>query len=678
MISKYEFGNTVITDCVVEKLEASSGDIKFGFVEHKEPFCWTYKMDDKTKIFGLGEAVRGMDKRGFVYESWCSDVPGQHEGTKSMYGAHNFLIFKEKVENFTFGIFFDTASKVIFDLGFEKTNIVNVSVADTGVNVYIITPENNRGKESALVNITRQFRRIIGQSYIPPFWGFGFQQSRWGYKTEADVKEVLKNHIENKLPIDSICLDIDYMDSYKDFSIDENKFKNLGALSKELLNDGVRLIPIIDAGVKLEDGYSVYEEGRENNYFCKKLDEKTDYVAGVWPGRSCFPDFLRSDVREWFGKKYQKLTDNGIEGFWNDMNEPAMFYSDESLAEALEQFETFKGQNLDIQSFFEFTKVSGSTFNQMKDYKRFCNKVTFANGEEKYIRHDKIHNLFGGKMTQAASEGLDKLLPDHRTLLYSRASCIGAHRYGGIWTGDNNARWNHLEQEIKMLPGLNMCGFLYSGADIGGFSELAGEDLMIRWMGFGVFTPLMRNHAAWDAREKELYKFEKVDVFRSILQLRYSLLPYIYSEFVKASVKNEMFIRPLGFDFEEDERAMEIQDQLMIGDGIMLAPVYKQNEYGRTVYFPENMTKVVWKNGKFECSKVRKGDLYVKMPLDSVVFFVRNKKAVPLFEPCNNSSSVKTDSYKLAGNGKSYELYEDDGFTKDIHLEGRIRNLSRR
>ena len=677
MIKKYEFGNCVITDCVIEKIEKESDSVEFGFVEKKEPFCWTYKMDEKTKIFGLGESVRGINKRGFVYESWCSDVPGQHEGTKSMYGAHNFLVFKEETSDCSFGIFFDTGSKVIFDLGFEKTNVVNVSVLDTGVNVYIITPEKNRGNESVLVNITKQFRRIIGQSYIPPFWGFGFQQSRWGYKTETDVKEVLQKHLENKLPLDSICLDIDYMENYKDFSIDEKKFSNLGELSEHLLKHGVRLVPIIDAGVKLEDGYSVYEEGREKNYFCKKTDEKTDYVAGVWPGRSCFPDFLREDVREWFGSKYQKLTDNGIEGFWNDMNEPAMFYSDESLAEALEQFENFKGQNLDIQSFFEFTKVSGSTFNQMKDYMRFCNKVKFANGEEKYIRHDKVHNLFGGKMTQAAGEGLKKIFPDRRCLLYSRASCIGSHRYGGIWTGDNNARWNHLEQEIKMLPGLNMCGFLYSGADIGGFSEFVSEDLMIRWMAFGVFTPLMRNHAAWDAREKELYKFERIDIFRSILQLRYSLLPYIYSEFVKAAVNGTMFIRPLGFDYEEDERAMEIQDQLMVGEGIMVAPVYKQNENGRMIYFPEPMTKVVWKNGAYKCSKIKKGDVYVSVPLDSVVFFVKNKRAVPLFESADNSSSVKTDKYTFVGNGKSYDLYEDDGFTRDVHLEGRLRILRR-
>lgn len=678
MIRKYTFGSTVLTGAVVEDLPLSTDIPEFGNIEIISPFCWKYKMQQNTRIFGLGEAVRGMNKRGYCFESWCSDVPRQDEGTKSMYGAHNFFIVKENDADKTFGIFFDSASRVIFDFGYTDYSEIAVTCKDTAPVVYVITAEQKRGKESALMNITRQFRKIIGQSYIPPFWGFGYQQSRWGYKTEEDVREIVKKHKEYKLPLESVCLDIDYMEDYKDFSIDKKKFPDMKSFARELKEEGIRLIPIIDAGVKLLDGYEVYDEGKEKNYFCKKEDGKTDYVAGVWPGRSCFPDFLRSDVRAWFGSKYKNLTDLGIEGFWNDMNEPAMFYSDESLAAAFEKFEEFKGKNLDINTFFDFSAVSGSTFNRLDDYQRFYNRAESLDGQEKPMRHDTVHNLFGGKMTQAAAEGLKSIMPEKRCLLYSRASCIGSHRYGGIWTGDNNARWNHMEQEIKMLPGLNMCGFLYSGADIGGFAELTTEDLMLRWMALGVFTPLMRNHSAWDTREKELYRFGRsaTDAFRSILQLRYALLPYIYSEFVKAAVKSDMFIRPLSFDFEDDQRALEIQDQLFVGEGIMIAPVYKQNENGRMVYFPEPMLQLIWKDGKIiSKKKISKGDHYIAQPLDSVVFFVRKGKAVPLFEPAMNTAGLKRDKYQLLGKGKSYELYEDDGFTSDVHLEGRIRIL---
>ena len=682
MIRKYIFGSPVETGAVVEDVAVSVGHPDFGNVESIIPFVWHYKMRENTKIFGLGESVRGMNKRGYLYESWCSDVPRQDEGTRSMYGAHNFFIVKESAGK-AFGVFFDSSSRVTFDFGFTDYSDICVSCKDTGVVFYVITADEN-SKESSLRNITRQFRKIIGQSYIPPLWGFGYQQSRWGYKTEADVREIVNKHKEHKLPLEAVCLDIDYMEDYKDFSVDKKKFPNMKGLTEELKSDGVRLIPIIDAGVKILDGYDVYDESKSNNYFCKKEDGKTDYVAGVWPGRSCFPDFLRADVRQWFGSKYKNLTDLGIEGFWNDMNEPAMFYSDESLAAAFEKIETFKGKNLDIQTFFQFADVSGSTFNRLDDYQRFYNRAEVIENHdnqlsksEKVMRHDMVHNLFGGKMTQAASEGLKTILPDRRTLLYSRASCIGSHRYGGIWTGDNNARWNHMETEIKMLPGLNMCGYLYSGADIGGFAEQTTEDLMLRWMALGIFTPLMRNHSAWDAREKELYRFsdKATESFRNILNLRYALLPYIYSEFVKAAVTSDMFIRPVCFDFENDVRALECQDQLFIGEGIMIAPVYKQNENGRMVYFPEPMIQVTWKNGKTETKKISKGDHYIIQPLDSVVFFIRKGKAVPLFEPVMNTAQMKNTKYELVGKGKSYELYEDDGFTNDIHLEGRTRIL---
>ncbi len=677
MIRKFIFGSPVLTGAVVKDIPASEGNPFLGEIESKSPFCWRYKMASDTRIFGLGEAVRGINKRGNLFESWCSDVPRQDEGTRSMYGAHNFFIVKENSENESFGLFFETGSRVTFDFGYTDYSEISVSCKDTGLILYVITPDSNRGYDSLLMNITRQFRCLIGQSYIPPRWGFGYQQSRWGYKTEADVREIVNKHKEYELPLDAVCLDIDYMDSYKDFSVDSKKFPDLKGFAEELKAEGIRLVPIIDAGVKLLDGYDVYDEGKSKNYFCKKADGKSDYVAGVWPGRSCFPDFLRADVRAWFGSKYKNLTDLGIEGFWNDMNEPAMFYSDESLAEAFEKIEEFKGKNLDIQTFFDFSAVSGSTFNRLDDYQRFYNRVEVMDKGEEPMRHDMVHNLFGGKMTQAASEGLQALMPEKRTLLYSRASCIGSHRYGGIWTGDNNARWNHLEQEIKMLPGLNMCGFLYSGADIGGFAELTTEDLMLRWMAFGTFTPLMRNHSAWDAREKELYRFsdKATSTFRSILQLRYALLPYIYSEFVKAALNNDMFIRPLIFDFENDERANEIQDQLLVGHDIMIAPVYKQNENGRMVYLPEPMIQVTWKDGKAVSKKLPKGDSYIPMPLDSVIFFVRMGSAVPLFKPVMNTSCMNKDEYILVGNGKQYELYEDDGFTRDIHLEGRIRVL---
>ena len=449
------------------------------------------------------------------------------------------------------------------------------------------------------------------------------------------------------------------MEEYEDFTVDKNKFPNLKKLSDDMKKEGIHLVPIIDAGVKIKEGYSVYEEGVKNDFFCKRADGSF-YTAGVWPGRSHFTDFFKKDARSWFGKKYKVLTDLGIDGFWNDMNEPAMFYSDESLAEVFETLEKYKGKNLDIQTFFEFTPLSGSTFNRRSDYERFYNQVEEDDGTTSLVRHDKVHNSYGGLMTRAAGEALKELSPDRRVLLYSRASCIGAHRYGGIWTGDNASVWAHLLQEIKMLPGLNMAGFLYSGADIGGFGDNTTEDLLLRWLALGCFTPLMRNHCAWNGRNQEPYVFGKKEAFKSLLDLRYALIPYLYSEFVKAAVTGNCYLRPLAFDFSNDRKACTCEDQLLLGEGIMIAPVYTQNAIGRYVYLPEDMTQVTWAKGDASYKELKAGDYFVDIPLDTVVFFVRKEKAVPL--------SIQ-GKLALVGSGASYSLYDDNGYTRNIDLD---------
>ncbi len=666
MIERFTFGTTIQTGAVVQELEAapSGAVMQFGTLCSSSPFKWTYRMDRGDMVFGLGEQMKGINKRGGLYESWCSDVPNQDEFTHSMYGAHNFLIVYNgsRFNSICFALFFDSPARVRFDIGWSKEEELAVSSADTGLDVYVITPAPDR-LESELNDVVRQYRQLIGQSYIPPRWAFGFQQSRWGYKTEADVQEVVDQYRKNKLPLDAVCLDIDYMEQYKDFTVDKAKFPDLASFSAKLKEDGVRLIPIIDAGVKVQPGYDVYEEGREKGYFCKKEDG-SDFTAGVWPGESCFTDFMNPEAAKWFGMQYKKLTDLGIDGFWNDMNEPALFYTKDSLQAVFDKIGSFAGQNLDIDSFFQFTPLSSSTFSTMEDYKSFYQTV---NGEK--IRHDRIHNLYGAMMTKAAGEALRTLSPDRRILLYSRASCTGSHRYGGIWTGDNKSSWEHLEQEIKMLPSLNMAGYLYSGADIGGFGEDSTRDLVLRWLALGVFTPLMRNHCAWNGRNQECYAFGDTEDFRSILTLRYALLPYIYSEFVKAVLSGGMYIRPLGFDYPEDHHALECEDQLLVGEGIMIAPIYRQNASSRYVYLPEAMTKVTWQRGKITTEEKGKGSYFVSVALDAVVFFVRKGCLVPLAKNAMEAaSSADIDESKLGfiGNGTGYRLYSDDGFTREI------------
>ena len=671
MIYKFSFGTIIETNAVVMTIQSDTGVPPVGTVLSDSPFSWNYKMGRDDIIYGLGENMRGMNKRGFRYVSWCSDQSNQNETTESLYGAHNFMLVTGSK---TFGTFFDTSSRITFDAGWTEPDTLTVTGSNTGVDFYIITADES-GK-TPLADITRQFRRLIGQSYIPPRWAFGFQQSRWGYRTEDDVREIVKKFRDAEIPLDAVCLDIDYMEDYEDFTVDKAKFPDMKKLASELKAEGVHLVPIIDAGIKIKKGYGVYEEGIANHYFCAKKDG-TPYTAGVWPGRSNFPDFLNSEVRSWFGAKYETLTSLGIEGFWNDMNEPAMFYSDESLAETFKKVKAFEGKNLDINSFFEFTSLAGSTFNRTDDYERFYNKAQMKDGSTNTLRHDMVHNLFGANMTRAAAEGLRKISPGKRMLLYSRASCIGAHRYGGIWTGDNTSWWGHLKQEIQMLPGLNMCGFLYTGADIGGFGADTSRDLVLRWTEFGVFTPLMRNHSAWNTRRQECYQYEQIEDFRSVMNLRYALIPFIYSEFIKASLSCGMYFRPLSFDYPDDTRAFRVEDELIMGESLLIAPVYEQNATGRYVYLPEDMIQVTWQNDIAVQQNVSKGDHYVNVPLNAVVFFVRHGCLVPLCRPESSSHKLNTEHFTFLGDGSSYELYEDDGYTREITLKDHLRKITK-
>jgi alpha-glucosidase len=476
---------------------------------------------------------------------------------------------------------------------------------------------------------------------------------------------VAEKYKEAGVPLDSIYMDIDYMERYKDFTVDKEKFPDLKKLATDMKEEGIHLVPIIDAGVKIEEGYDVYEEGVKENYFCKDADGN-DFVGAVWPGRSLFPDFLNPKAREWFGKKYAVLTDCGIDGFWNDMNEPAIFYTDDSLSGTFNEIEKLKSVNMGIDEYFAFTGMVGGLNGNRKDYDRFYHNV---NGEK--VRHSDVHNLFGMNMTRSAYEALREINPDKRTLFFSRSSFIGAHRYGGIWQGDNKSWWAHILQSMQQLPALNMCGFLFVGSDTGGFGCDTTEDLMLRWLQYSLFTPLFRNHSADGTREQELYQFENLDAAREMVKIRYSLVPYLYSEFLKAALNDEMMFKPLAFDFQDDAMAAKVDDQLLLGNELMIAPVYKQNAEGRYVYLPEEMMLVRMKTVEvYKTEPLPKGHHYVDVALDELVFFVRKGKAIAFGDTADNTAQLDADTLKLLGyDGAHYELYTDDGISPEIDLK---------
>lgn len=571
MIQRFSFGHPFPTQSVVLSLPAESGPVPFLTPDDSG---WRFTLSEQAAVYGLGEMPRGINKRGWHYITNNTDESRHSEDKLSFYGAHNFLLVRDG--STCFGLFVDFPGKVYYDIGYTRHDLFSFHTETPDYDLYLLSG----GNENA---ICKEFRTLIGRSYIPPKWAFGLAQSRWGYKTEEDVREVARQYKEHNLPLDMICMDIEYMQDYADFTVNKERFPDLAKLSADLKAQGIRLVPIIDAGVRIDPNDPTCTEGVEKGYFCKKADG-TPFVAAVWPGKAYFADFLRPEVREWFGHKYKALTDCGIEGFWNDMNEPSLFYSPERLRAFLNDMAALREKdNIEQEEFF--LRVVGGAMGLMNspaDYASFYHEV---DGQK--VRHDQVHNLYGGSMTRAAGEAFADLRPGQRTLLYSRSSFIGSHRYGGIWLGDNNSSWAQLLANIQMMPSVQMCGFLYSGADLCGFSSDTTPDLALRWLEFGLLTPLMRNHSAVGTRMQEYYCFPEVlPAVRNMIRLRYALLPYLYSEFMKAALENTSYFRPLAFDYPDDPDAREVEDQLLLGEGLMAAPVYVQNAHGRHVYLP--------------------------------------------------------------------------------------------
>lgn len=657
---RYTFGNPIATDAISRdiRVQQESTGAESSILRHftlnagENLIQFIYKMSNEDIVLGLGENHRGMNKRGGIYESFCTDDPIHTPDKRSLYGAHNFFIIDGEQH---FGVFVDYPSKVTFDIGFTHREELVITIEDKNLDLYIMEGEGPKV-------IAEEFLKLLGDSYVPPKWAFGYQQSRWSYINSREVEEVADAFLKHEIPCDAIYLDIDYMENYKDFTINEKSFPDFEKFVRTMKDKGFRLVPIIDAGVKIEDGYSIYEEGMRQGYFCVD-DVGEPFVAAVWPGKVHFPDFLNPEARRWFGLKYKILTDMGIEGFWNDMNEPAIFYTEKGLSRAISMAKEGEDKNLDINSYFELTRTFSRLINNVEDYKSFYHKV---DGQK--MCHYSLHNLYGYYMTRAAAEGLKEIDCRKRHLLFSRASYIGMGRYAGIWTGDNHSWWQHILLNIKMMPALNMCGFLYAGADTGGFSGDANSQLLIRWSQFSIFTPLFRNHSAAGTRRQEPYAFEdeSTAILKRVIELRYGLLPYIYSEYMKAATNKYNYFTPLSFEYR-DAMSRRVEDQLLVGESLMIAPIYEENSTGRHVWLPEEQLLCIFKSWKDRrCQLHSRGHAYINVELEETPLFIRKNKMLVLGKPAPNVESLCHEELwviAFVDDRAAYIYYDDDGKT---------------
>ncbi len=658
MIRKYKFGTPIETLSCVLDIPEEQGSLPFFQVSRAEDgLRFTVSLDDTDALYGLGENVRGINKRGFVYISNNVDDAPETEGKTSLYGAHNFLVLKG--EHKCFGVFFDDPAWFRFDLGFTHPEEAVMTSRYGDLHVYLI-------EENTVNSVVKSFRRLIGRSYLPPKWGFGYIQSRFGGVGEASINEALAEYEAMGMPIDSFCVDIDGLDGYQNFTWNREVFPDPARFVQEKLEQGIHLVPIVDVAIRQDESNEDYRSGKEQDVFCKG-PEGEEFVGYVWPGKCVFPDYFQEKTRAWFGHLYQPYLNMGVHGFWNDMNEPSVFACPQGLQRVMETVDKAR-RDFDFMSLTAVVGDNRLLYDPEKDSGNFCHKIG-----DKLVPNTRVHNLYGAMMAKATDAGFREYDPDRRFLLFSRSSCIGSHRATGVWLGDNSAWWSHLLQNLKWLTTMNMCGYLFTGSDIGGFNDNTCDELMLRWLQLGVFTPLMRNHAAWGTRQQELFRFAWKEKMAKVVNIRYALIPYLYSEFMKAALRDESVYRPLAFDYPEDAHACRVEDQVMLGRECMIAPVYEQNGKGRYVYLPEDMLMVRMRSvDEVEEIPMTAGDHYVDVDTDQLIFFIKKNTAIPMAKPAMRVSQIDYSTITMHGwleKPYGYELYDDDGDTRQVSLD---------
>ena len=395
-----------------------------------------------------------------------------------------------------------------------------------------------------------------------------------------------------------IYLDIDYMDDYRVFTWDKKRFPDPAKMIGDLKKDGFRTVLIIDPGIKVDPNYQAYVDGQKNGIFVKNPDG-SELNRDVWPKASAFPDFTDPKAREWFGAQYRKNLDEGVAGFWNDMNEPGVFMTDRSAKpEVLHHPE-----------------------------KTFPYETPHA-GDGLPDSHRRYHNVFGMQMARASFEGLKKLEPERRPFVLTRAGFAGIQRYAAVWTGDNYAGWEHLALSIPMLANMSVSGVPFVGCDVGGFNDMPSGELYARWLQAGALTPFFRSHSVGWVGNKEPWEFgdEFTKINRATVELRYQFLPYIYTLFREHERSGTPVMRPLWYEFPSDKQTYLIADQYMVGSDILVAPVVKEGMRTRGIYLPTGAEWMDWWTGdKLESGKTH----YLQTPLDRVPIFIRVGAVVP-------------------------------------------------
>ncbi len=573
---------------------------------------------DGESFYGLGDKPQHLNLKGRRYENWVTDSYAYGKDTDPIYKAIPF--YTGLHHNKAYGIFFDNTFRSFFDFANEKRNVTSFWAQGGEMNYYFIYGPK---MEDVVINYTD----LTGKPHqLPPLWALGFHQCKWSYYPESKVKEVTQKFRDLKIPCDAIYLDIDYMEGFRCFTWNKEYFPDPKRMVKELADNGFKTVAIIDPGIKVDKEYSIFKEGLENDYFCKRADGP--YMKGkVWPGDCYFPDFTKPEVRDWWSGLFQELIEEiGVKGVWNDMNEPAVM------------------------------EVPNKTFpdDVRHDY------------DGNPCSHRKAHNVYGMQMARATYHGLKKFSYPKRPFVITRAAYSGTQRYTSTWTGDNVATWEHLWIANVQAQRLAMSGFSFAGSDIGGFAEQPQGELFTRWVQLGVFHPFFRVHSSGDHGDQEPWAFDEdvTDIVRKFIEIRYRLLPYLYTAFWNYVENGTPILKSLVLFDQDDVHTHYRTDEFVFGEKILACPILEPNAKGRRMYIPRGNWYNFWTNDVVKGGK----EMWVDADIDSVPIFIKEGAIIPKYpvQQFVGEKEIKEltlDVYYKEGKEDS-ELYEDsnDGY----------------
>lgn len=490
-------------------------------------------MPSSERYFGLGDKTGPLDRRGGAFVSWNTDVGRFGEATDPLYKSIPFFVASGG-DGGSYGIFLDNTWRSWFDFGRREQDVLAFGAVDGPIDYYLIHGPSLR-------RVVERYTDLTGKPPLAPLWSLGYQQSRYSYMSSQEVRQIATRLRRERMPADVIWLDIDFQDRNRPFTTNPKTFPDLPQLASDLREDGIRLVAITDLHIPYApgEGYAPFDSGKAGDHFVKHPDGEP-FVGKVWPGASVFPDFTRTATRAWWGGLYAGFVEAGIAGFWNDMNEPALFETPS------------KTMPLDTVH-----RIEGSGFATRR------------------ASHAEIHNVYGMENSRATFEGLQALAPDQRPFVMTRASYAGGQRYAATWTGDNSSTWSHLKLSVAQLLNLGLSGFAYSAVDIGGFTGGASPELMTRWFQIGAFMPVFRNHVATDAPRAEPWVDgpQHTAIRRRFIEQRYRLMPYLYALADENARTGAPLMRPVFYDYPQALSAPCDQSMaFMLGVGLLIAP----------------------------------------------------------------------------------------------------------